>query len=198
MHFSEIKEFVDTNCPNNLGWGVYGSLIYGTHHKDSDIDVLVLVDSKELLEEKVIGIYNLSFMNIDEFIRKVETCDIKCLEVYMSPISNLKLDLTIDFKNLRDQISRKASHSYVKGKKKIVVENDFYRGLKSLFHSFRILQFGIQLAKNGKIINFASANEFYDEFLLIKSWDEFESGYKVRYNNLHSEFKKTCPKYSGS
>lgn len=198
MQYVEIKEFIDANCPNNLGWGVYGSLIYGTFHKDSDVDVLVLVDSKEELEEKVIDIYNLSFMNIDEFKRKVESCDIKCLEVYMSPISNIKLDLSIDFKNLREQISKKASHSYVKGKKKITVESDLYRGVKSLFHSFRILQFGIQLANHGKIVDFTAANNFYNEFLPIKTWSEFELGYKTKYNNLHSEFKKTCPKYFAS
>ncbi|KAG2379112.1 hypothetical protein C9374_007750 [Naegleria lovaniensis] len=49
----------------------------------------------------------------------------------------------------RRPFSRKSANSYVKCKKKICVEKDLKVGLKSLFHSLRIVMFAIQILKFG-------------------------------------------------
>ncbi|KAL9646506.1 hypothetical protein ABK040_006565 [Willaertia magna] len=80
--------------------------------------------------------------------------------------------------NFRKPISAKSNNSFVKAKKKIIVEKELKIGLKSLFHSLRILHFGIQIAKHGKIINFEEATELYKDIV-------------VKYMNLFNEGKIT-------
>ena len=85
----------------------------------------------------------------------------------------------------------------MKAKKKLIVEKDYdpYIGKKSLFHSLRIILFGIQIAQYGKIINYEEANIYYD---IVKSeiieWEYFKKKYQPIYNNLKTEFRKLAEK----
>jgi hypothetical protein len=94
--------------------------------------------------------------------------------------------------------SKKSSNSYVKAKKKITVEKDCqYIGLKSLFHSIRIIDFSIQLASTGRIFDFGRSNGILHELLtnhMESDWQTIEKIYKPLYNKLHSQFKVVCPK----
>ena len=79
---------------------------------------------------------------------------------------------------------------------------------KSLFHSLRLLDFGIQLYQNGKIIDFTSCNKFYKDIMELKEsnedddhktmWNEWHSVYKKEFNKLKSAFKKVAPKTNQS
>ena len=97
---------------------------------------------------------------------------------------------------LRTTISEKASHSFVKAKKKIDKEHDYYVGWKSLFHSLRILNFGIQVASKGKIYDYSAANPIWFEIRDAQryTWDYFKDKYQPVYNELATEFKKLAPK----
>jgi hypothetical protein len=57
----------------------------------------------------------------------------------------------------------KAGNSFAKAGKKLDVEKEHYKGKKSLFHSLRILMFGIQIAKAGRITNYGEANDLWKE-----------------------------------
>ena len=107
---------------------------------------------------------------------------------------------------LRKEISEKSSNSWVKCKKKLIVEHDFKIGLKSLFHSFRIIDFGIQIARHGCINEYASArmctlfNGIMDNspFLSADSaedeWNKISTKYKSLHNEMLTEFRKLAPK----
>jgi hypothetical protein len=72
-----------------------------------------------------------------------------------SPILKYDTEFELDLFSLRKKISAICNNSWVKASKKLnLVEEDDYTGLKSLFHSFRILSFGIDLAKDNKINSF--------------------------------------------
>ncbi len=77
---------------------------------------------------------------------------------YNDNILKMTNDLGITFKldktKLRVAISTIVSNSWVKGKKKLIVQGDYDLNLaiKSTFHSLRILDFGTQIAMEGKII----------------------------------------------
>lgn len=195
INLNEIQQYLDHKYPKNKGFFVFGSHIYGTNGFKSDLDILVIEDS--LNNQSVSNQYDLQFNSEDHFKTLLLQCEIKSLEGFFGPYSRLKIDLgpnPIDWSNLRSSISQKASHSFVKAKKKIEVENDFYVGQKSLFHSLRILEMGIQLAKTQKISDFSQSNHYLENILKMSTWSEMNQVYKPVYNKLHSEFKAACPK----
>lgn len=82
----------------------------------------------------------------------------------------------------------------------------FERGKKSLFHSLRILMFGIQIAQFGKIVNYEEvcsdlmklirkANELWKEIDSDPSveWDHYHQKYKKEFNRLKSKFREVAP-----
>ena len=175
----------------NIEYAIFGSYIYN-ESKAKDIDVLII----ESNIKPVNNIYDFQYISKDVFIAHLKKCDIRALECIFSPQSNFIEDYEkfIDWSYLRSAISQKSSHSYVKAKKKMSKENEIYIGQKSLYHSLRILLFGIQLAKYKKIINFSEANHYLEKIMLIENWNDLELIYKKEYNRLHSEFKLACPK----
>ena len=102
-------------------------------------------------------------------------------------------EFELDSEKLRRAISSVASNSYVKCKKKIR-DGEVYIGKKSLFHSIRILMFGIQIAKHGKIVNYEEANNYHKAiFEMGDDWSELDKKFKPIYNSLKSEFKRLAP-----
>ena len=90
----------------------------------------------------------------------------------------------------------------MKAKKKLTVEtergveeNPEDVGKKSLFHSFRIIEFGKQLAQTGKIENYGCSNELFKEIMYSYSdWGVLFEEYKKKYNTLLTEFRLLAPK----
>src|SRR5690606_16367271 len=103
----------------------------------------------------------------------------------------------LNLTQLRRSISAVASNSFVKCKKKLIKGPDYnpYIAKKSLFHSLRILDFGIQIATHGKIMDFSSCNHLYRDIMSIESddWEIFKEKYTPLANSLKSKFKKVAP-----
>ena len=186
----------------------YGSRVYGTASEKSDFDFLLIVPNQCPLptgHEYLNGLLNLQICHKADFQEQLNQHKIKALECWYMPHAlmpaegikhigaHFKFDL--DLQILRSSISEKASHSFVKAKKKIDKEKDYYIGWKSLFHSLRILNFGIQIAKS-KTINFSDANSYWYEILAAKcyDWSFFKETYQPVFNSLASEFRKLAPK----
>ncbi len=174
----------------------YGSRVYGTHTDKSDYDYICIAKGLNTGEEYRNGNLNIHLFDPIDFQNQLHDHKIHTLEAYYHP-DNLcsKFDFKLDLVKLRHELSQKASHSFVKAKKKIEVEKDYYIGWKSLFHSLRILTFGKTLATTGKII-FNEANEYWFEILNAQqyNWNYFKTKYQPIYNTLSTEFKKVAPK----
>lgn len=58
-----------------------------------------------------------------------------------------------------------------------------------------MLQFAIQIAQHGKIVNYGSANEIWDEIKSIDSddWEIYKERYQKKFNSLKSELRKLAP-----
>lgn len=107
---------------------------------------------------------------------------------------NLKIDFKLDLIKLKHFVSHINSNSWVKSKKKIT-QGDYYIGIKSIFHSMRIVMFGIQLAKYGVITDFTCANTLWKELNGSKfTWTQLDKKYKEYNNSLLSEFRKLSKK----
>jgi hypothetical protein len=83
-------------------------------------------------------------------------------------IKKYPMNFIIKENSLRHNISHYSSNSYAKSKKKIQ-QGDYYLGIKSLFHSLRMVDFGIQVSKNNSI-NFQSCNHIWED-LISKKWE---------------------------
>ena len=184
----------------------YGSRVYGTDQPDSDYDY-ILVSEDAGNGEMIQGDKNYKCMSPAHFQKLLDEHNISALECLFLPeelvIVHPKVPWTfkLDKLKLRRSISAKANHSWVKAKKKLIFPYDWAtdetrRGQKSLFHSFRILNYGIQIAKDGKITNYAAANDIFEEIMTDPniSWDNYEAKWKKRHNFLFSEFRKLAPK----
>lgn len=206
-----IEEILSIKAPkvekeDILGIYRYGSFLYGTANEDSDLDyIIVLKDNSAIFEEKeYIQIesktLDLHILSKSYYIKILEEHNIMALEMYFQedPIMKCKVDFKVDLPKLRQSISSIVSHSWVKSKKKMELpDEDSYIGLKSLFHSFRILNFGISIAKYNRI-NYRSERLFWEDLLMEweidKSWDFYFTKYKKVHNSLNTEFRKLAPK----
>jgi len=180
----------------------YGSRVYGTATDTSDHDYMAVIldkrNSVQTGEEYRHGDTNIHIYTRNDWQYQLNQHKIHTLEAYYLPdgICRGQFNFKLDVKQLRHALSEKASHSFVKAKKKIEKEKDYYIGWKSLFHSLRILTFGTQIAQMGKIENYGAANHHWLDILNNPhyEWDYFEDKYKPIYNELATGFRKAAPK----
>jgi len=201
----------------------YGSHIYGTNSEKSDIDSIYVVDDQfvEKLDDQYVfhsdfdpvnktytdhfHEINISIYGKTTFQKMCDDHHISALECIFLPddlikdqISDYKFKFELNLQRLRKSISEKTSHSWVKAKKKFEIEDDrnVYIAKKSLFHSMRIIDFGTQIAKSGKIENYHSCIELWNEIKDNPSeiWKDYETKYKSKFNQMMSEFRKVAPK----
>lgn len=176
---------------------LYGSHVYNTNSEKSDYDFIIVGNTTS--EESIKTEFgDLHFYSKPDFMNLLYRQEISALECYFLPEEfkreRFPLEWTLDLGKLRDSCSQKSSNSWVKAKKKLLVENEPYLAQKSLFHSLRIIQFAIQIAATGKLSNFDTRILWNEVVSLPLDWEHWVSHFKSRYNSLKSEFKKNAPK----
>lgn len=177
----------------------YGSYVYGTYTDGvSDKDYIVIVpDDTDFPEQIDMDNCNFNIYKNSLWKEKLKNNDIECLEcLFLDKRFIIKEDIKYDFilnKNLiRKNISSTASNSFVKCKKKLTVKDSYSPriGKKSLWHSLRLLDFGIQIMKYDKIIDYSSANKFYQDIMNMEDdWEKLKETYQPVYNNYKTNFK---------
>lgn len=183
----------------------YGSKVYRTDSKKSDFDYIAVFKDGTVKDEFSLekNEYNVHTYNYSSFIKLIEKHKISALECIFLPKDLILCDrkaynFKLNIQTLRSSISEKASHSWVKAKKKFEVEKDknIYIAKKSLFHSFRIIDFGKQIVENNKIINYSSMNNLWFEILNNPSeeWKDYFNLYKNKHNKNLTEFRELAPK----
>lgn len=190
----------------------YGSQVYGNKTPE-DFDFIVISENSDYQQIQFTKNdieYEISVYPKEEFLNMLKDSEITSLECVYINHSNKYIipsfqndieDISLSKEKLRRSSSQKASNSYVKAKKKLIIseDRDEYISLKSLWHSFRILDFSNQLCLNGKIDNPSSMNDLFieinqDYLDFDCDWDKLHSKYKPLHNQLASEFKKNAPK----
>lgn len=201
---------------------LYGSLVYGTANAGSDYDFIAIVKDKHdirlnsdviKIAKENLGIELKKSIQADvhvyteeEFLTALNGMEISFLEcvngasatfgktlVYGKSYPMPKINLAL----LRESLSKKASNSWVKSKKKLQPLSPDYApkiGKKSAWHSLRIIMYGIQLATHGRIENVSVANGIFSGIMSCNDWAEIDSKFRQTYNNLSTEFRKVAPK----
>lgn len=190
---------MDYTNPNILNIYLHGSRVYGTASEKSDYDYICVVEddffTKEILVE---GNHDYHFVKEGDWIKKCKDNHLDFCECYFLPADckikeTFRPELVIEKPKIRANFSHIASNSFVKCKKKLTVEKDYdpYIGKKSLWHSFRILMFGIQILESGKINDYSCANFLYDEIVNNpeNNWSYYKENYGQLYNNYKSKFR---------
>ncbi len=219
-----IKDIVNKKYNNNNILAVipYGSQVY-KNKNSSDYDFYVVVEGKDIYQDYHQKDIDITVISKDLFIEDINKNSVKGLETLYTPkeVENYFIEDSLDIElqllkksildksKIREQFSRTTSNSYVKAKKKIIIEQDFdyMTSLKSLWHSIRINDFAIQILENNKI-DFSSMNSLYKEIendyaTFSKSnkeemWGLLHSKYRPIFNEKHSHLKKICPKSKNS
>ncbi|MBM26537.1 MAG: hypothetical protein CL760_12830 [Chloroflexi bacterium] len=219
ISIEDLEQYISDSV---FGYFSYGSFVY-KNKTPEDYDLIVITQNHNgqksvVVEDKE---YQFSFYDIETFSKMIEKEDICFWEIY-SLLKHNTDQVIFDYKdelldifnqhslillNLRSSISGICSNSYVKAKKKIIVENDLDLNvsMKSLWHSIRIANFGAQVATNGFVTDFKSVNELYNEIVLdyskyndfdtpIAFWDYIHKKYKPIHNKQLSDFRTLCPK----
>lgn len=189
---------MDFNKPEILNVYLYGSRIYGTDNEKSDYDYVVVIKDDYYDVEQIKSNNNdYNFYTKTQWDAMCKNNDVVFCECYFLQNKikeTYKPAFKLDPEKIRSNFSKMASNSYVKCKKKLIVEKDYnpYIAKKSLWHSFRILMYGIQMLKYNKIIDYQCANFLYNDIVNNKEtkWDYFKNKYQPLYNQYKSEFRK--------
>lgn len=183
--------------------GYFGSYVYGTNNEQSDVDVVIVTKHKSI--DMTINGVDYQILSEQDFIKKLNLHQIMPLETFFLPNDKIiheqngyreSLNFSISTKTLRHSLSQTASNSFVKCKKKLTMEQELdYVGLKSLYHSLRILTFGIDMATHGEITNYSVCNDLYHEIINEEpNWDKLKEKYQPIYNKLSTDFRKVTMK----
>ena len=177
----------------------FGSTVYLTNNKNSDKDFVVIAKSSITDKEFKTDLYNIHLLSEDRFLLGLKNHNIRNIECVMAPdwaklVINKDFDFEINKPSLRHSISHINSNSIVKCKKKLA-QGDYYIGIKSLFHSMRIANFGIQLATDNKITDFSSCNWIWEEINSKKwTWEELDNRWRPYNNDIMHDFRIKCSK----
>ena len=180
----------------------YGSFVYGTFKEGiSDKDYIVIVpdEYKDFdLAQFEQNNNQYSIYTKSTWQHKLDNNDVDAIETYFLP-EKYKVKETECFKTninpekVRENFSRVASNSFVKCKKKLTVEKDYNPrvGKKSLWHSLRIIDFGTQILKTGRIYNYGSMNHLHDDIVNSQrnDWEFFKEKYQPIYNAMKTNFR---------
>ena len=148
---------------------LFGSRVYGSAGIDSDYDLIVVANSMQEAAEIRSGDLNIHIHTPDKFRKDLFDFDMHNLECLFAPdFARIQMKVPVvdaNFKIKPEQLKFKAMsqsyNSFHKAKLKFLDE-DFYTGGKSLYHSLRILMFAIQiLGINRRIYNFGEANDIW-------------------------------------
>jgi predicted nucleotidyltransferase len=195
----------------------YGSRIYGTATESSDYDFVVVMKHLTAESDQLDAPNDTITINLyseDSFTDRVAKHRISVLECLFLPADKVikepskPFQFRLNKQALRESISEKASKDFNQCKKRLsdsqgwnpVLNQPFvkkvYEAKKSLFHCFRIIDFGMQIANNGKIVDYTSCNKLWQEIKDNPSdkWEDYASLYKETYNSKMTEFRKVAPK----
>jgi predicted nucleotidyltransferase len=174
----------------------YGSRVYGCHTEQSDYDYIIVVESDEDLYYSVEKTnMNMTVYSESMFIKRIKEHHISVLEcIFQFKNDPYVKHFELDKEQLRRSISSVSSNSFVKCKKKLK-QGDDYIGKKSLFHSLRILGFGIQIALTGRIVDYSAYNHYLERIMDMNTndWEVYQRIFKPVFNRMKSNFRIFAP-----
>lgn len=208
---NELEDLLRSMCSTNIKiinlYG-YGSYYYGTMTERSDRDFKVISSGINKHIELSTNKYNLQVHTLEEFLDELNNKhNIGFIEAYHNPIyTEIDIKFIFDKTKLKHSISAIADNAYVKARKKLSKEaalatnqtdklHNIYLAKKSLFHSLRVLDFGVQLCVNDGVIKlWTHLVPLFNEIMQLPektdSWSLWDSQFRKRYNAAKTKFRE--------
>lgn len=177
---------------------LFGSQVYGTQREDSDWDFIVVANSMDTKKEIRHENLNIHVHTPDIFLDGLKEYQMQYMEcIYAPEFAKLQEKLIQPDKNfslkmdmLKYKGMNQSFNAFHKAKDRLL-DGEIYRGVKSLWHSFRILQFFKQIVDNGKIVDFSSANDYWKMMEQDMETQEEWDFYKQKYLPIKIELEKS-------
>lgn len=177
---------------------LFGSQVYQTSDNISDYDFIVLASSLLEKQEFKNGKYNIHVHVPNIFLDGLKEYNMQYLEcVYAPDFAKIQEKLSLPDKNFKlktDMLIYKGmnqSFNAFHNAKMKINSGDLYRGVKSIFHSIRILNFFNQIINKQKIVDYTAANYIWNILKAdydndIYDWFYYKDKYlplKIEYEN---------------
>ena len=194
------------------GLYIFGSRLWETDNEESDLDYAVVLSDtasvwkfyeKQYFQRESEDI-DLHIMSESYYKNLIRECDEFGLSLFAQENPLIKYETNIEYKdlslqNLRKSFSTKSNNSYVKAKKKLQ-DGELKIAYKSMYHSIRILEFGVSVALNitgneTKVFDAGDIDwikELFEEN--FDNWEVIHKTMKPVFNAFASDFKKLAPK----
>ncbi len=189
IDLKEISEITKIHHSRLVGVYVFGSTVYGTNNYNSDIDLVVIGKSLKNNYEIKHEHYNIHIQTPDQFQEDLKNNLVRPIECVLSDkrfkILDPNYELTLYKDRLIHNFINTSKNAWEKGRYKLN-NGEIFLGLKNLFHSLRISNFGLQVLREGKI-NYQSCNELWLEIKEHNSYEEINK-------NFHSILKENIKK----
>ena len=157
----------------------YGSRVYGTDTEHSDYDYIIVYKSAFLddgsFKRNARSSYDREIQGIaysrTGFIDAINNYDISALEclslddedIVQKKWKNFKITKYVE-KEMVKKIISKASASYHVAKEACKYDN-IEQGMRGIYHMLRILDFGIQIKKHQKIVDFSTSIKYHGQVM---------------------------------
>lgn len=189
--------------PSNLVLLPYGSRVYGSYTRYSDYDFIGIHSHFKHGEQcQVDDKTSIQCHTPESYQNALNEHSVSVVESYLLSRPS-GFSFSLHKPTLRESFSAKASNSFVKAKKKIIIpEESVEIGVKSLYHSIRILQYGIQIATTGTIHDWKSSRFTLGRIRKIANetrnreelWGILKERYQPVYNHFSTQFRLVAPK----
>lgn len=180
-----------------------GSRVYQCFTEDSDHDFVVVLGTKinvdEIVDDEKTKI-SLHFIDEVSFSKKIQEYDAVYLQILFlqknfvlrenQQMMKIKKQWKLYSSSLESSICNVVDFTLTKSQR--YYETSKYVSLKNIIHSIRYLQFGIQIAQYRRIIDYTSANKYFNEIFKLdyKKWEEYYSHYEKVLEGLKNDLKK--------
>jgi predicted nucleotidyltransferase len=175
----------------------FGSRVYGTAEYKSDWDFIVVVNNGVI--DKDIRRSSRNQINVNVFTETSFTASLarhrmSSLECIYLPLEQVLKDgksfpFKFDINLLHKYVIEKSLEDWTSAKKSFECGDMLY--IKSIFHATRTLDFAIQIAEYGTIVNYSSCNDLWLELnnnTMFDSWEELRARHAQRYLHLVKDF----------
>jgi predicted nucleotidyltransferase len=195
MNLEELAKLIKVSETDIWNAYPYGSRVYGTANENSDHDFIVVLGHLRTGTNDIIfgNKVNVVLHDTSTFRNSLEKASPAALECWFLP-EKLKLkeyyrpkDYKINKTKVKEYFLAKAANDF----KKFSKGSDFYIAKKTLFHSLRVLTFGISIVKNGTISDYSCANKYWEDIYTDPSilLDEYKIKWLPTYLELSDKLK---------
>lgn len=153
-----------------------GSRVYGTAGPTSDHDYLVVLEKRDQKQDLLFGPdINVIVHGLHSFQAALDEGSVLAFEaVFTPPPHRLKeprppFSFKLDRIRLVESAISRSTSDFEKARKRFSEEPEASR--KKLFHSLRVLLFARELARTGRLADYAAANEHFEEIMSDPSRD---------------------------